>query len=108
MKFNLLNFMLVASLSVACNKPDLTNLRESSSFPDIFPDYTGVTIPADIAPLNFSISDRCERVLVIISGETGKIEIKSSDNKVIIPSDKWKKLIHENRGGSLKVEVFAI
>ena len=29
----------------------------SSDVPPIFPDYVGVTVPANIAPLNFEIAD---------------------------------------------------
>lgn len=105
MKSNILNIILFACIAVSCNQPDLTGIKENGSYPEIFPDYTGVTIPADIAPLNFMISDRCDKALVLISGRTSKIEVKASDNKVIIPSDKWEQLLHDNAGGSFKVEV---
>lgn len=107
MKLNLLSIILGTFLATGCGQPDYGNLRENSSFPEIFPDYIGVTIPADIAPLNFSLSGGCEKTFVIISGNAGKIVVKSSDNKVVIPFRKWKKLIQENGVGSLKVEVYA-
>ncbi len=55
-------------------------LRQSGDFPervdewpDIYPDYIGVTIPATIAPMNFNcIGGAYERVDVTVTG--GKSE----------------------------------
>jgi hypothetical protein len=44
--------LLVASCS---RKP--TDAQQLSELPKIYPDYIGVTIPADIAPLNFAMAD---------------------------------------------------
>lgn len=105
MKSNILNIIFFACIAVSCNQPDLTGIKENPSYPEIFPDYTGVTIPPDIAPLNFMISDKCDKALVLISGRTSKFEIRTSGNKVIIPSYKWEQLLHDNAGGSIKIEV---
>ena len=39
--------------------------------PPIFPDYAGVTIPAEIAPLNFNCYGDCEVMDVVVRGEKG-------------------------------------
>ena len=41
---------------VACSSTP-TNVTKVDQTPDIYPDYVGVTIPVDIAPLNFAMTD---------------------------------------------------
>ena len=53
-------FYLVLSalllLTTACTE-SVSNARQEQELPDIFPDYVGVTVPSNIAPLNFCMSD---------------------------------------------------
>ena len=48
--------VLIATI-VSCTEHP-SNAVKSDSLPAIFPDYIGVTIPAEIAPLNFNIVSR--------------------------------------------------
>ena len=43
-------------LWTACGSSPST-VSKTDSLPDIYPDYIGVTIPVDIAPLDFSMAD---------------------------------------------------
>lgn len=73
-----------------------------NSFPPIFPDYTEVTVPSNIAPLNFMMTEKSDKIKVIIEGKVDRIEIESrlfAD----IPIRKWKKLLHENKELNIKV-----
>ncbi|MDE6023440.1 MAG: hypothetical protein K2G13_08060, partial [Muribaculaceae bacterium] len=45
--------LLLFLLASCSNSP--RDITKADTLPLIFPDYTGVTIPADIAPLNFSV-----------------------------------------------------
>ena len=51
-----LSCMLGGLLLVGCNMQP-TNERQIGRQPDIFPDYIGVTVPVDMAPLNFAMAD---------------------------------------------------
>ena len=52
----------------------------------IRPDYTGVVLPPNIAPLNFLISESGERYLVKIHSMAGEvINISSRNGKIKIP-----------------------
>ena len=67
-------FSLCLSVSVSllsCSSgPDNPTL--ASQLPEIYPDYIGVTIPADIAPLNFNFADEAiDRMDVTVKGEKG-------------------------------------
>ena len=47
-------FLLI--LLSACT-PHPENVKHSDALPEIYPDYIGVTIPANIAPMNFNAAD---------------------------------------------------
>ncbi len=47
---------IVSQLIIACTSPSLpTNYTDGKAQPKIYPDYIGVTVPANIAPLHFHI-----------------------------------------------------
>jgi len=72
----------------------------------VSPDYSGVVIPPNIAPLNFVVTERGEKYHVNISAPHGEtIDLLSSSPRVVIPMAKWKRLLQANRGGSLMVHV---
>lgn len=48
-----LYFLLTIWILTACTSESVNDARHESIFPHIYPDYLGVTIPANIAPLNF-------------------------------------------------------
>ena len=72
--------------------------------PVIYPDYIGVTIPADIAPLNFNIPEEFDRVLVRVTGSQGG-ELKVKGRWASFPVKKWHRLTEQNAGGTLRFTV---
>ena len=51
------------------------DVEKVSSLPQIFPDYIDVTVPAEIAPLNFAVlneKEEAERVDVTVKGANGE------------------------------------
>ena len=62
----------------ACGNP-VTSPERVDEWPDIYPDYIGVTIPATIAPMNFNcIGGVYERVDVTVTGgKSGEMHVKS-------------------------------
>ncbi len=75
--------------------------------PKIEPDYSGVTIPPNIAPLNFMIKEKGTAFFVKFSAATGaEIEVSSKTGKIIIPEKKWKKMLSENSGKEIRTDVF--
>ncbi len=79
------------------------NLDEEVS---IFPDYKEVTIPVNIAPLDFSVLNAggSETVLRIEGGPT-RIVVKGDDDCFVIPQRKWKKLLEQRQGDSIRLTV---
>jgi len=74
---------------------------------NIYPDYVNVTIPVNIAPLNFNIVDSAEKYLVHFHGNKGDGFFITSDNgKIVIPERKWKGLLRQSSGSDLLVDVY--
>ncbi len=71
------------------------------------PDYAGVTIPLNIAPLNFRIHAEGKRYLAVLTGG-GNTEVRaaSSDGRFRFPEKAWKQILAATAGGDLCVQVF--
>jgi hypothetical protein len=101
----ILAFTVLFSL-MACSK-NVSDYYTESKKPTIFPDYIDVVIPPNIAPLNFSVLEKGSRYLIEISSENGdKISIEQTSPKICIPEHKWHKILLENKGNILKIDVF--
>ncbi len=70
--------------------------------PRIDPDYTGILIPPNIAPLNFSVREPGVRFGLKIQAPQGpSIEIESRSPAIEIPPAKWRALLEANRGQAM-------
>lgn len=70
------------------------------------PDYTNVTIPSNICPLNFSVKEKSEEVVARLSA--GSVSYTYGEGyKVMIDESEWEELRDAAKGASIKVEVFA-
>ena len=94
---------LLSVVCFACSKhPSLpTSFTQSNTEPTIWPDYTGVTVPPNIAPLNFLV-DSVDDVVAQIGSQVygGKA------NKVQIDEAEWKEMLSSSKGKSLSVTVY--
>lgn len=75
----------------------------------IYPDYKGVTIPPNIAPLNFLIKDSASRYVVSMAGRQGDplLTAAGSNGTLSIDTAAWRRLLTQNRGHSVSVTVYA-
>ena len=103
-------FLAVAVLlmSSCASHPDVPSAsKEAKTLPDIFPDYCNVTVPYNIAPLNFMLpADQYEECVARISTPDGKQQTYGSGVKVQIPEEEWHDMLNASKGKSLKVEVW--
>ena len=75
--------------------------------PPLFPDYSGVTVPSNIAPMNFMIED-AEKVQAIISvGGEEDLRISGKEGVVSVPIGKWNALMAQASGKTLDIAVSA-
>ncbi|HPW78690.1 MAG TPA: hypothetical protein PK676_05405 [Bacteroidales bacterium] len=102
--FNIHLFLLITVI-VACSKP--SGIIKKDALPPIYPDYADVTVPVNIAPLNFMITG-AKGLIVHISLNDKNISLKGR-NKIRIPAGKWHQLLNEatSTGQELSVTVLA-
>ena len=94
-------------LLAACGKhPSVpSSYTETNMLPSIFPDYVGVTIPPNIAPLNFLVDD-VDDVIGEFKFQDSKLTYGGKKNKVQIDEKEWKELLAAARGKSLSVTIY--
>ena len=99
--------MLAGLLIVLAWTPTLAGEEPSASdAPRIRPDYAGVTVPPNIAPMNFQILEPGTHFRAAFSGPNGnRFEVTSGDGEVRIPAKKWKALLEANIGSDLWIDI---
>lgn len=105
--FLLFNILI---LFVACT-PSSKDVQEVAELPNIYPDYIDVTVPAEIAPLNFNVlGEDVEAVEAIVKVDGNATEVKSlqKDNLASFDIDAWHNLLAANKGKDLQVTVTAL
>ena len=98
--------IVLLSLLVACN-PSPKEFDQTDESLEIYPDYTSVIIPPNIAPLNFQIQNQgIAFVAEISNSKNTSIRVRSRTGSIEIPNKAWKKLLKEDVGGILTVSVW--
>ena len=95
-------------LSSCASNPDVpSSSKEAKCLPAIYPDYCDVTIPCNIAPLNFMLpADEYTACVARITTANGKQQTYGNGVKVQIPEPEWHEMLNASKGKSLKVEVW--
>ena len=96
-------YIITLGLIVSCT-PTPENVQQSNALPPIYPDYCDVTIPENIAPLNFLLRADCEAIEV----KAGDIKINTKGNQVTFDIDDWKALMSQVAGNMINVTVTAL
>jgi hypothetical protein len=74
--------------------------------PSIRPDYSDTIIPPNIAPLNFVLTKPGKWNYLEVSSAHGEpIKVWSRDRRIVIPIQKWHKLLESNRGQQLRFDI---
>lgn len=85
-----LSAILFAVALCACT-PD--TVIETGSAPELVPDISGVTIPRNIAPLNFTV-EGADRISLEIKAPEGSIEVNG--RYADIPAGRWHRLLSQS------------
>ena len=96
-------------LKEACIKKNI-EAKEIKQLPEIFPDYIGVTVPVNIAPLNFNMTDDdVDEMFVSVAGSKTVEEISSFGKEYAdFDVEEWHDFLRKNKGGKLTVSVFVL
>lgn len=102
-KIKIIVFHCLLGLAACTPKPEnVTAVTESAP---IYPDYTDTTIPYNIAPLNFTVTN-ADALQVSVCGNRDSLIVFGS-GKACFPLNKWKTLLQEEKGNTLTVKVTA-
>ena len=102
-----LYIIITLLLFAACNET-VNDAKQEAACPRIYPDYIGVTIPVNIAPLNFNMADETVlRVDAVIRDHHGNSLHSQGEESTDFDLDDWHALLSQNPGDSLIVTVSA-
>ncbi len=97
-----LTALFLTALSCTPGIPQCGQIEEEA---DIFPDYREVTVPPNIAPLNYLVRNDGKKILTRVCGPSGE-EIVISGRKVKFPLKKWRNLLNAAKGKELTFETY--
>ena len=97
------HWMICLSFSMACSHAP-KDVVELDTLPPIYPDYCNVTIPENIAPLNFLLRADCEAIEV----KAGELVLNASGNEAVFDIDDWKTLMQQSSGKEIEVTITAL
>lgn len=105
-RFGIAFFLFFFILFTGCRQ-NPEGIIQSENYPSIYPDYINVTIPFNVAPLNFKMKDKCQRIEVSLSGKNDIIKLQSA-YKISIPRHRWKRLLEAQKNDSVVVNISAL
>ena len=91
-------------LTLAACSPRERNATPAGTIPDIWPDYVGVTVPATIAPLDFTLPG-ADALDVQVTSPDGTSLRSSGRTATRFSEKRWKALLQSTAGDSLTVTV---
>ncbi|MBO7143438.1 MAG: PD40 domain-containing protein [Salinivirgaceae bacterium] len=91
---------LLLPLLVAC-APSFDDCAVVNSKPSIYPDYTDIVIPVNIAPLNFKADGKAKLLAVEVKAGADVVSLKCSDGKAIWSNRKWRSMLNSHIGDTL-------
>ena len=97
-------FVLIIMALTACT-PTPENAMKCDAMPPIYPDYTDITIPCNIAPLNFLLRDEVDAVEVRAVCDAETLMVNTKGNEVCYGLKEWKNFMEKATGRSVKVTV---
>ena len=100
-------FTIIASalLLTACGPELPTKFAESQSLPMIYPDYTDVTIPVNLAPLTFQMDVPADEMAARFA--CGDQQLICSGSKIQPDATDWQTLVEAAKGRAITVDVYA-
>lgn len=84
--------LLLAVFALASCTPTPKNVRTSNELPPVYPDYADVTIPVNIAPLNFLV--RGAKAVSVVAAD---VTVSSCGDEVTFNEKEWRRLVEQNK-----------
>lgn len=103
---NVFRLLTCIVLLNACT-PHPEHVADTTIPAPIYPDYTDITLPPNIAPLNFLLRNDADAVQVTVKSRTDSLTVNCRGNRVRFPEKRWKSFLRNVKGETLQVTVFA-
>jgi hypothetical protein len=87
-------------------KADIDKYLPVTDTPQIYPDYSNIIVPPNIAPLNFRINEKGDEYYVNIFSAKKSITIYSKNPEILIPPPKWADLLQSNHDQKLTFDIY--
>jgi len=102
-------YLIILSFLISgCGRKPSGDIVQSDQTPVIDPDYSEITIPPNISPLNFIIKQKASAYYVKIFSDSGsEIVVKSGNGKIRIPLSRWRRMLRDNAGKNVKIDVYS-
>ena len=100
----IIGYALALMFFASCAPSVPENCSSTDRLPNIYPHYTDVTIPCNIAPLTFRIEEKGSGYITRLS--TGEKEFVVAGKEIALPVDKWHELLAVANGGRISVDVY--
>lgn len=98
--------VLLACAACSQRAPQIpAEYKSVASRPSIYPDYTDVVVPCNIAPLVFKVMEEGDGFVTRLTA--GGISFVYGGREVAPTSDEWSSLLAKAVGDTMRVEVFA-
>ena len=91
-------------LSAACAPSGWQEASPAEEAPALYPDYTDIVIPGNIAPLNFNVLNPADACVAVLSGPSGELVLRGPE--IRIPEKVWKRMTASARGGAIQGTVY--
>lgn len=97
-------FMMAVALLASCSSGVPSDSAPVERRPEIYPDYKGVTVPCNIAPLTFRIEE--EGGDYVTRFTAGNHELVVTGREIEPSLEDWQSLVAAANGNSISVDVF--
>jgi len=72
-----------------------------------YPDYSGIVIPPNVAPLNLKVQESGRKFCLRLACQAGRpVEVFSANPNIAIPLAPWRRLLEANAGGELRMDIY--
>jgi len=104
-KLKIKNFIwIIFPLLFSCVNTE--NERLVDELPPLYPDYINITIPYNIAPLNFILREDVQQIEATIKGVSGSLKV-TGKKKIQFSQKRWKKFLKQESGNIAIVTIKA-
>ena len=95
-------------LLCACSRPEVPGQFDTvDKLPTMRPDYADVTIPCNIAPLNFAVVEvGSDKVVARFTMPDGESHVFGSKQKLEFEAVEWKEMLAKSAGDKMQVEIW--